>query len=70
MVACVSKYLPQMRRKPAQRTIDINQKDETHSLTSLYFDPLQEILFITIKRIKRLKSTLKSKKHISIGVNR
>ena len=50
--------------------IDINQKDETHSLTSLYFDPLQEILFITIKRIKRLKSTLKSKKHISIGVNR
>ena len=42
--------------------IDINQKEETHSLTSLYFDPLKEILFITIKRIKRLKSTLKINK--------
>ena len=50
--------------------IDINQKDETHSLISLYFDPLKEILFISIKRIKRLNSSLKSKKHISIGVNR
>ena len=50
--------------------IDINQKDETHNLINLYFDPLKEIFCITNKRFKRLKSTIKSKKHFSIGVHR
>ena len=50
--------------------INKNQKDETHGLISLYFNPLKEILLITIKRFKRLNSNLKSKKHISIGVHR
>ena len=50
--------------------IHINQKEDTHSLRSLYFEPLKEIILIVIKPLTKLKQILKLIKFTLIGVNR
>ena len=50
--------------------IHINQKEDTHSLKSLYFEPLKEIFLIVIKPLTKLKQILKLIKFTLIGVNR
>ena len=50
--------------------IHIDQKDDTHSLKFLYFEPLKEITLIIIRQFTKLKQILKLIKFTLIGANR
>ena len=50
--------------------IHIDQKDDTHSLKFLYFEPLREITLIIIRQFTKLKQILKLIKFTLIGANR